>query len=272
MRTELLLESLLVEWWRLDRALEIEMSCLKNAVNHLGPMGSLPNLQRYRTSSQRAFLKNLELLGERQPPTSDAAKDEAEGDAAAPKPEIPLQAPKPTSRLTVMAAEESVPEQVRNPRMVRRAARARLLRVKGKNRLKVIPLPAQPLPEGSTMALTMVTNMLLLHMLEVFEFLDANGRSPYGEWFDGLNAQAAAKVAVSVTRIGQGNFSNVKGVGGGVHEYRLDFGPGYRIYFGKDGDLLVILLGGGTKKRQQRDIKDAIARWQDYKKRKAQGD
>ncbi|MFZ1141684.1 MAG: hypothetical protein WAN76_21100, partial [Candidatus Sulfotelmatobacter sp.] len=72
-RTELLLESLLVEWWRLDRALEIEMSCLKNAVNHLGPMGSLPKLQRYRTSSQRAFLKNLELLGERQPPTSDAA-------------------------------------------------------------------------------------------------------------------------------------------------------------------------------------------------------
>jgi putative addiction module killer protein len=64
----------------------------------------------------------------------------------------------------------------------------------------------------------------------------------------------------------------VKGVGGGVHEYRLDFGPGYRIYFGKDGDLLVILLGGGTKKRQQRDIEDAIARWQDYKKRKAQGD
>ncbi|MFZ1141685.1 MAG: type II toxin-antitoxin system RelE/ParE family toxin [Candidatus Sulfotelmatobacter sp.] len=105
------------------------------------------------------------------------------------------------------------------------------------------------------MALTMVTNMLLLHMHEGFEFLDANGRSPYGEWFDGLNAQAAAKVAVSVTRIGQGNFSNVKGVGGGVHEYRLDFGPGYRIYFGKDGDLLVILLGGGTKKRQQRDIK-----------------
>jgi len=65
-----------------------------------------------------------------------------------------------------------------------------------------------------------------------------------------------------------GNFSNVKGVGAGVYECRLDFGPGYRIYFGKDGETVVILLGGGTKKRQRRDIDDAIARWQDYKRRK----
>jgi putative addiction module killer protein len=114
----------------------------------------------------------------------------------------------------------------------------------------------------------MVTYMLPLHMVEVLEYLDTNGRSPYAEWFDGLNAQAAAKVAAGVTRIGQGNFSNVKGVGGGVSEYRLEFGPGYRIYFGKDGERLVILLGGGTKKRQQKDISAAIARWQDYTKRK----
>ena len=52
----------------------------------------------------------------------------------------------------------------------------------------------------------------------------------------------------------QGNFSKVKGVGAGVFEYKIDFGPGYRIYFGKDGDRLVILIGGGTKKRQQQDI------------------
>jgi putative addiction module killer protein len=69
-------------------------------------------------------------------------------------------------------------------------------------------------------------------------------------------------------RIGQGNLSNVKSVGAGIYEYKLDFGPGYRIYFGKDGDDVVILLGGGTKKRQQKDINDAIARWQDYKRRK----
>lgn len=60
----------------------------------------------------------------------------------------------------------------------------------------------------------------------------------------------------------------MKSVGSGVHECRIDFGPGYRVYFGKDGERLVILLGGGTKKRQQRDINDAIARWQDYKNRK----
>lgn len=66
----------------------------------------------------------------------------------------------------------------------------------------------------------------------------------------------------------QGNFSNVRGVGAGVHEYRIDFGPGYRIYFGKDGDLLVILLAGGTKKRQDADITAAKEHWQDYKRRK----
>src|SRR5208282_3897386 len=105
-------------------------------------------------------------------------------------------------------------------------------------------------------------------MVKVREYLDQNGRSPYAEWFDNLNAQAAAKVATAVTRISQGNLSNVKGVGGGVFEHTLDFGPGFRIYFGKDGEQLVILLAGGTKKRQQRDIREAIARWQDYKQRK----
>jgi putative addiction module killer protein len=62
------------------------------------------------------------------------------------------------------------------------------------------------------------------------------------------DATAAAKITTSVRRLELGNFSNVKGVGAGVFEYRIDFGPGYRVYFGKDGDALVILLGGGTKK------------------------
>lgn len=105
-------------------------------------------------------------------------------------------------------------------------------------------------------------------MVDVLEYLDPTGRSLFGEWFERLNAQAAAKVATAITRIGLGNFSNVKGVGAGVYEYKVDFGPGYRVYFGKDGEALVILLGGGTKKRQHRDIEDAIARWQDYKRRK----
>jgi putative addiction module killer protein len=112
--------------------------------------------------------------------------------------------------------------------------------------------------------------MLPLKPVEILEYLDWKGRSPYGEWFDSLNAPAAAKVTVAITRLAQGNFSNAKGVGGGVYEHRVDFGPGYRIYFGRDGERLVILLAGGTKKRQQNDIEHAQARWQDYKKRKMQ--
>ena len=105
-------------------------------------------------------------------------------------------------------------------------------------------------------------------MIDVREYNDRDGRSPYVDWFDRLNAQAAAKVATALTRLAGGNFSNVKGVGSGVFEFKIDFGPGYRVYFGKDGERLVILLGGGTKKRQQRDIVSAIANWQDYKRRK----
>jgi putative addiction module killer protein len=105
-------------------------------------------------------------------------------------------------------------------------------------------------------------------MIDVREYNDRDGRSPYVDWFDRLNAQAAAKVATALTRLAGGNFSNVKGVGSGVFEFKIDFGPGYRVYFGKDGDRLVILLGGGTKKKQQRDIESAIVNWQDYKRRK----
>jgi putative addiction module killer protein len=104
--------------------------------------------------------------------------------------------------------------------------------------------------------------------VDILEYLDASGRSPYRDWFDALDAAAAAKVAVAITRIRLGNLSNVKGVGGGVQECRIDFGPGYRIYFGRDGGMLVILLAGGTKKRQQADIETAQARWTDYRRRK----
>lgn len=79
-------------------------------------------------------------------------------------------------------------------------------------------------------------------------------------------------MTTAVVRMEQGNFSNVKSVGSGVSEYRVDFGPGYRIYFGRDGDQIIILLGGGTKKRQERDIALAIERWQDYKRRKKLGE
>ena len=104
--------------------------------------------------------------------------------------------------------------------------------------------------------------------IRVVVYIDATGRSALTRWFEELNSEAAAKVTTALYRMGQGNFSNVEGVGSGVFEYRIDFGPGYRVYFGKDGDAVVILLCGGTKKRQDRDIAMARERWVDYKKRK----
>jgi putative addiction module killer protein len=101
--------------------------------------------------------------------------------------------------------------------------------------------------------------------VRVLEYNDTNSRSPYEDWFDGLDAQAAAEVAV--TRMSLGNLSNVKPVGEGVLEFRIDFGPSYRIYFGRDGGEIIILLGGGSKKSQQQDIGTAKARWADYKER-----
>jgi putative addiction module killer protein len=104
--------------------------------------------------------------------------------------------------------------------------------------------------------------------VRVVEYVDSSDRSPYGRWFEGLNAVAAAKVATALYRLEGGNFSNVKGVGAGVFEARIDFGPGYRIYFGKDGGTLIVLLGGSSKKDQQRAIPRAIAAWTAYKQRK----
>ena len=106
--------------------------------------------------------------------------------------------------------------------------------------------------------------------MTVLEYLDRASSSPFAAWFRSLDAAAAAKITTALQRLELGNFSNVKGVGAGVFEHRIDFGPGYRVYFGKDGNAVVILLGGGTKKRQDRDIADAHQRWADYKKRKSQ--
>ncbi len=75
---------------------------------------------------------------------------------------------------------------------------------------------------------------------------------------------------MAIGRMAAGNLSNVRSVGHGVQEHRIHFGPGYRIYFGRDGDTLIILLGGGTKNRQHRDIENARALWQEYRRRKRQ--
>ena len=105
-------------------------------------------------------------------------------------------------------------------------------------------------------------------IVELIEYLDPEGRSPFGRWFDKLNNPAAARITIALARIEQGHLTNVKSVGGGVQELRIDRGPGYRIYFGREGDALVILLAGGTKRRQVRDIENAKGNWKDYRKRK----
>ncbi len=105
-------------------------------------------------------------------------------------------------------------------------------------------------------------------MIEVREYIDPNGHSPYSRWFDRLNPQAAAKTVTALVRMEQGRFSSGRGAGAGVLECRIDFGPGCRVDFGRDGDALIILLGFGTKKRQQQDIKAARDLWREYKRRR----
>jgi putative addiction module killer protein len=110
--------------------------------------------------------------------------------------------------------------------------------------------------------------MLPSAMLEIRYYVARDGLQPFATWFAELEATARAKITRAIARMEQGNLSNVKSVGEGVLEYRIDFGPGYRVYFGRDGDALVILLTGGTKQRQQRDIDAARVYWQDYKQRR----
>ena len=105
-------------------------------------------------------------------------------------------------------------------------------------------------------------------MIEIREYVDDRGRSLFGLWFDDLDAGVATRVRTALARMEAGNLSNVRGVGSGVLEYRINVGPGYRVYFGRDGDTLIVLLGGGTKVRQQRDIERARDLWQEYRRRK----
>ena len=103
--------------------------------------------------------------------------------------------------------------------------------------------------------------------LRVVDYVRVDGSSPFQRWFDDLNAAAAAKVDVALKRIELGNLSRVKWFSG-IGEYRIDWGPGYRVYLGRDGDRLIILLGGGTKQRQQDDIERAQSMWAEYQSRK----
>ncbi len=103
--------------------------------------------------------------------------------------------------------------------------------------------------------------------IKVEEYIREDASSPYRQWFDGLPAQAAAKVAVAKLRMELGNTSSIKWFDG-MGEYVIDWGPGYRIYLAKDGDTLIVLFGGGTKRGQQRDIDQAKQLLAEYKARK----
>ena len=99
------------------------------------------------------------------------------------------------------------------------------------------------------------------------EYVREDGGKPYQKWFNGLDAQAAAKVTVAKARLELGNTSNLEWFRG-IGEYKIDWGPGYRIYLAKEGDALIILFGGSTKKDQQKAIDQAVALHDEYKARK----
>jgi putative addiction module killer protein len=104
--------------------------------------------------------------------------------------------------------------------------------------------------------------------IEIREYIDARGHNHYREWLSKLDPSVRARIDKSVFRVGYGNLSGVKPEGEGVSALRVDFGSGYRVYFGQDGEQLVILLAGGTKRRQENDIQLARSLWSEYKKRK----
>jgi putative addiction module killer protein len=107
--------------------------------------------------------------------------------------------------------------------------------------------------------------------LTVREYVTADGRNPFREWLRSLTKTVAARIQLRVLRFELGNLGDHKNVGEGVWEARVMFGPGYRIYFGKDGDSIVVLLVGGDKRSQAKDIARAQAFWRDYLEAKKHG-
>ena len=105
-------------------------------------------------------------------------------------------------------------------------------------------------------------------IFEIKEYTEGAGRSPFADWFDSLDAVTAARIDKYIRRLEAGNFGAAKALNEGIFELRLDFGPGYRVYYGRDGKTIIILLGGGSKRRQSADIAAAIERWKRYKQSK----
>ena len=103
---------------------------------------------------------------------------------------------------------------------------------------------------------------------ELEEYTTENGRTPFSDWLRKMSDRdARVRIRVRLDRMSLGSFGDSKALGGGLHELRIDHGPGYRVYFGRVGDRVVLLLCGGSKKTQARDIDLAQTYWQDYKRR-----
>jgi putative addiction module killer protein len=156
----------------------------------------------------------------------------------------------PRTRADIKASTESVAKLAERYDISRATARKRLRVFIDLDNKETYTLPLMPMKH------------------HVKELLLEDGDSPFAEWFGSLEAVAAAKVRVAVSRMEQGNLSNVEWFRG-IGEYKIDWGPGLRIYLAKEGLKIIILIGGGTKKRQQQDIDQAVGLWEDYKRRKA---
>ena len=105
-------------------------------------------------------------------------------------------------------------------------------------------------------------------MIKVLRYVSEDEADHVDRWFRNQSSETRARIQIRIDRVELGNFGDHKSVGEGVFELRIDFGPGYRVYYGRDGDKFVILLVGGTKKRQARDIATARNYWSAYKQEK----
>ena len=104
--------------------------------------------------------------------------------------------------------------------------------------------------------------------MEIREYVRWDGKVPFTDWLKKLrNRQASERIHIQIDRLALGNTGDYKSLGNGIHELRIHYGPGYRVYYGKTGKRIVLLLCGGNKTSQQQDIKRAKQYWQDYRRR-----
>jgi len=105
-------------------------------------------------------------------------------------------------------------------------------------------------------------------MIEILRYVTVSGKDVIGDWLDGLrDVRAAAKIVVRIDRLAAGNLGDCKSLEGGVSELRIDWGPGYRVYYATIDRSTVLLLCGGDKRKQSSDIRRAVEYWQDFKRR-----